>query len=224
MSTLKEMLAKSAWARTLDPQELARAEAGTFEREIPVGGFVCRKGEPVEHWIGVVDGLVKLSSDRVTGRTATLTGVPSGGWFGEGSMLKTESRKYDAVALRPSRVAYMRRATFQWLLDHSIPFNRYLLVQLNERLGQFISLVESERLLGTDGRVARCLASLFNPALYPGIGPRLDISQLEIGYLAGISRQRVNRALKTLEVAGLLRVEYGGVRVLDIDGLRGFAQ
>jgi hypothetical protein len=32
----------------------------------------------------------------------------------------------------------------------------------------------------------------------------------------------VNQALKTLEQAGLVRVEYGGVTVLDLDGLRHF--
>jgi hypothetical protein len=25
--------------------------------------IVCRKGEPVEHWFGVIDGLAKMSSD-----------------------------------------------------------------------------------------------------------------------------------------------------------------
>ena len=192
------------------------------ERHIPAGGFVCRKGEPVDHWIGVIDGLVKISSDLESGKTATLAGILSGGWFGEGSMLKTEVRRYDAVALRDSRVAYMRRDTFQWLLDHSIGFNRYLLVQLNERLGQFIGLLESERLLDTDARVARCLATMFNPVLYPGDNRQIAVSQEELGYLTGVSRQRVNRSLKVLQFAGYLKVEYGRITVCDLDSLRRF--
>ena len=98
----------------------------------------------------------------------------------------------------------------------------FLLVQLNERLAQFIAMVEYDRLLEPDARVARSLAAMFNPHLYPGIGPQLQISQEEIGYLAGLSRQRANQALKALEKAGLLRVEYGGITVLDLDGLRNF--
>lgn len=54
------------------------------------------------------------------------------------------------------------------LLDHSIPFNRYMIEQLNERLGQFIGMMENERLLDIDTRIARVLAALFNPVLYPG--------------------------------------------------------
>ena len=63
---------------------------------------------------------------------------------------------------------------------------------------------------------------MFNPYLYPGIGPQLQISQEEIGYLSDLSRQRVNQALKTLEQAKLLQVTYGGIVVLDLPGLRSF--
>lgn len=124
------------------------------------------------------------------------------------------------MALRDTRIALMSRATFQWLLDSSISFNRYLLQQLNERLGQFIATVEIDRLLGPDARVARCLAQLFNPLLYPGVGSRLEISQGEIGFLTGLSRQTVNQALRRLERDGLLAVQYGSVTVLSLDDLR----
>jgi len=224
MQSLNELLQAAAWAQALSAEELEHVRAGIALRTIPAGGFVCMKGEPVEHWMGVVDGLVKMTANWSSGKTTTFTGLPSGGWFGEGSMLKNEPRKYDVMALRESMVAYMNRSTFQWLLDHSIPFNRFLVVQLNERLGQFIGMMENERLLTTDARLARCLASLFNPLLYPGIGPQLDISQEEIGFLAGISRQRVNQALRTLEEAGLLRIDYGSITILDLPGLRCFGE
>jgi hypothetical protein len=51
---------------------------------------------------------------------------------------------------------------------------------------------------------------------------RLEITQEEIGYLARISRQRTNQALRTLEAAQLLRVEYGAVQVLDLNGLKDY--
>ena len=74
-------------------------------------------------------------------------------------------------------VARLPAATFDWLLDTSIPFNRYLLHQLNERVAQFIGKAEYDRLLDPDARVARCLAELFNPLLYPGMGMRLAITR-----------------------------------------------
>ena len=216
------MLRRTSWAQALSAEDFARAREGTIERLVPGGGYVCRKGEPVDHWHGVIEGLVKMSSDWLTGKTASFTGIAAGGWFGEGSVLKDEPRRYDMVALRDSRIACMRRETFHWLLDHNIAFNRFVINQINERLGLFIGLLESHRLLDADARVARTMAALFHPVLQPGIESRIAISQEEIGYLAGISRQRANRALRTLEDAGFLTTEYGGITVLDLEGLRRF--
>ena len=152
----------------------------------------------------------------------TFTGIPPGGWFGEGTVLKHEPYRYNIQALRSSLVAGIPAATFEWLLDRSIGFNRFVMNQLNERLGQFISAREIDRLSQPDLRVARSLGALFHPVLYPGVGSVLRITQQELGYLVGLSRQRVNQALCNLEAAGVIRVEYGGVRVLDLDGLRGY--
>jgi CRP/FNR family cyclic AMP-dependent transcriptional regulator len=222
VSPFKNMLRQTIWAQSLTPEQMVRVEAETVERTVPAGGYVCRKGDAVDHWIGVVEGLLKMSSISPEGKTVTFTGLLTGGWFGEGSLLKTEPRKYDVVALRDSRLAFMPRSTFNWLLDNSIGFNRFLLLQLNERLGLFISLVEYDRMLDTDARVARCLAAMFNPYLNPGMGRHLQISQEEIGYLCSTSRQRANQALQVLEKVGLLKVDYGSITILDLDRLRVF--
>jgi DNA-binding XRE family transcriptional regulator len=71
-----------------------------------------------------------------------------------------------------------------------------------------------------DLRVARSLAALFNPVLFPGVGDVLRITQQELAYLVGLSRQRVNEALTALEAQGTIRVEYGGLRILDLQALR----
>jgi CRP/FNR family cyclic AMP-dependent transcriptional regulator len=36
----------------------------------------------------------------------------------------------------------------------------------------------------------------------------------------GLSRQRVNEALTSLAASGAIKVEYGGLRVLDLGALR----
>ena len=222
VQTLIEHLRSTIWARSLSAAQMARAEHDCFEQFVPKGGFVCRKGEVLDSWIGIIDGLVKINNSSPEGKSVTFAGVPTGGWFGEGSLLKDQTRKYDVMALRDTRVARMPRATFEWLLEESLPFNRFLLMQLNERLGQFIGLVENDRTLDIDTRVARCLAAMFNSHLYPGLEKVVQISQEEIGYLSGASRQRANQALQLLEREGLLRLDYGGIRVLDLEGLRHF--
>jgi CRP-like cAMP-binding protein len=208
------------WLRLLATDERQRAVDDLRVSEALPGEFVCRMGRPVTYWFGVVDGLLKMSTDNAEGQTMTFTGVPPGGWFGEGTALKREVYRYNIQPLRTSLVAGLHVDTFHWLLDHSIGFNRFVMNQLNERLGQFIAAREIDRLNNPDIRVARSLAALFNPALYPGVGEMLRITQQELAYLVGLSRQRVNEALTALATQGSIRVEYGGLRILNLEALR----
>jgi CRP-like cAMP-binding protein len=157
-----------------------------------------------------------------TGRSVTFATFPANCWFGEGSILKQEPRKYDVVALRDSRVALMPAVTFFWLLDTSISFNRFIMNQLNERLGQFVSAFEHDRLDDLDARVAHTLVDMLHPQLYPSREYRIEISNEELGHLVGASRQRVSQALQVLEKSGLIKIAYRVITILDIDGLRDF--
>jgi CRP-like cAMP-binding protein len=213
-------LADIPWLKTLLADERERAVADIRVVHVDIGELLCRVGRPATFWFGVIDGLLKMSNDSSRGVPITFTGVPPGGWFGEGTVLKREVYRYNIQALRKSVVAGISVDTFHWLIDRSIPFNRFVMQQLNERLGQFIGAREIDRMNDPDVRVARSLAALFHPLLYPGVGNLLRITQQELGYLVGLSRQRVNEALHALQGLGLIRIEYGGLRVLDLDGLR----
>jgi CRP/FNR family cyclic AMP-dependent transcriptional regulator len=215
-------LAGIPWLEALDDAARVRALADLRVVRAEPGEIVCRVGRPAAFWLGLVDGLLKMSNDSASGLPMTFTGVPPGGWFGEGTVLKHEHYRYNIQALRSSLLAGITAETFDWLLDHSIGFNRFVMNQLNERLGQFIAAREIDRLTHPDEKVARNLAALFHPVLYPGVGTLLRITQQELGYLVGLSRQRVNEALRALQAARVIAVEYGGVRVLDLDGLRAY--
>ncbi len=208
------------WLAPLTAAERERVLPEIIAGDARPGDLVCRMGRPVTYWFGVIEGLLKMSSETAQGQTMTFAGLPSGGWFGEGTVLKREPYRYNVQALRASVVAGIPVDSFHWLLDHSIGFNRFIMNQLNERLAQFIAAREIDRLADPDVRVARNLAALFNPVLYPGVGQVLRITQQELAYLVGLSRQRVNEALAELQKTGLIRIEYGGLRVMDLDGLR----
>jgi CRP/FNR family cyclic AMP-dependent transcriptional regulator len=213
-------MAQIPWLALLSDSERLRIAAQIVVSDPMPGDYVCRMGRQATYWFGVIEGLLKMSTDSASGRSITFTGVPPGGWFGEGTAIKRESYRYNIMALRHSVVAGLPIDTFHWLLDNSIGFNRFVMNQLNERLAQFIEAREIDRSTDPDVRVARNLATLFNPTLYPGVGEILRITQQELAYLVGLSRQRVNVALNTLEKQGAIRIEYGGMRVLDLAALR----
>ena len=208
------------WLKLLEPRERERAFAAMRVAEVEAGECLCRIGRPATFWFGVIDGLLKMSNETALGMPVVFTGLPPGGWFGEGTVIKREAYRYNITALRRSVVAGLPVETFHDLLGRSIPFNRFIIQQLNERLGQFIGAREIDRLSDPDSRVARSLAALFHPVLYPRQEGVLRITQQDLAYLVGLSRQRVNEALQSLQQRALIRIEYGGVSVLDLDGLR----
>lgn len=220
MLTLARLMDIAPWAHDITAEEADKARRGITEKVWGSGAFLCHRGDRFNYWTGVIDGLIRFGMITREGKGATLAGLRTGAWFGEGSMLKNEPRQYDLVALRETRTALMHQSTFAWLFEHSTGFNRYLVRQLNERLGQFIGLAEIDRTLDATGRVARNIAWLFNPVFYPGGGITLVISQEEIGLLAGVSRQTANKAMQLLEDKNLISVTHNTITVRDLAALQ----
>jgi CRP-like cAMP-binding protein len=212
--------AQIPWVSALTADEREHVRQDMLVTIAQPGDYVVRIGRPVTYWFGLIEGLLKMSNDDRLGSAITFTGIAPGGWFGEGTVLKREPYRYNIQALRVSRVVGISTEMFDWLIGHSLGFNRFVMLQLNERLGQFIAAREIDRMGSPDLRVARNLAAMFEPKLYPGVAELLRITQQELAYLVGLSRQRVNEALKTLSACGWIRVEYGGLRVLNLDALR----
>ncbi|MES2945437.1 MAG: Crp/Fnr family transcriptional regulator [Pseudomonadota bacterium] len=221
---LHDFLETTSWRACLTPAQMDRVYLETVMRRFDAGSTVCLRGSPAMHWMAVVDGMLKVDTIAADGRATTFAGVPAGAWFGEGAALKGEARPYAVVAIRDSQVAFMPRQTFLWLIDDSRAFSRWVIDQLNARLGHYVALVESFRLHDATARVAYGVSELFNPQLYPATGPKLVISQEEIARLCGLARQNTHRALHKLEESGLLRIRYGVIEVLDLEGLQNMAR
>ncbi|WP_354684276.1 Crp/Fnr family transcriptional regulator [Cupriavidus necator] len=221
---MRDRLREAPWMQHLTPEQLARVERDTRVSCYPAGAVVCQQGAAALHWVGVLDGMVKVNTVAPDGRGTTFIGVSAGGWLGEGALLKRELRPYEVVTLRDSWIALVPAETFDWLFETSLGFNQFLVRQLNARLGQFVAVVESYRMQTTTAQVAICVAELFNPALCTATSEVLRISQEEIARLCGLSRQVVNRALHELEAGGLVRMQYGTIHVLDVSALHAFGR
>lgn len=221
---LSRFIEGSSWWKGLTADQAERVRRHATSRRYEAGATVCARGSPSVQWLGVIDGILKVETASPDGKSTTFAGVPSGAWFGEGAVLKGEPRPYGVVAIRDSLVASLPRETFLFLIDESRPFSRWVIDQLNARLGHYVALIENYRFQDSAGRVAYCLSELFNPHLYPGTQAQLPISQEEIARLSGLSRQNVNHSLHDLEHAGLVRIRYGVIEVLDLHGLQAYAR
>jgi CRP-like cAMP-binding protein len=171
----------------------------------------------VEGWYAVLNGLVKLQSVPIKGRLSTFLCVASGDWFGEGSALTVERRRYEVVAMRDTELLCLPHADFHYLRASSIEFNQFLVSQLSNRVSQAMALIESARLRTPEQRVALSLSRLFW-----GRTRKLNLSQDELANMVGISRQTANQALKALAERGLVTLEFGRVDIPDDEALTSF--
>lgn len=178
------------------------------------GAVMMPAGSAVEGWHAVLSGLVMLQSPASKGRSSAFIGVPDGEWFGEGSAMKPEPRKYNVVALRPTTLLCLPLPLFATLRESSLAFNQFLVQHLNMRLGQAMTIIEAGRTQSPEHRVALYLSRLFWRSTR-----RLNLTQDELGQLVGLSRQTVNRVLRALEELGIVSLDFGKVAIVDDEAL-----
>ncbi|ARN19573.1 Crp/Fnr family transcriptional regulator [Piscinibacter gummiphilus] len=217
---LADLLQDTPWFRVLTTDEQARVSADICERWYSAGSVVAHKGEAAQSWIGVADGLLKVSSVLASGKVVMFAGVPSGCWVGEGSVLKREVRRYDVVALRECRVLHLPASTFRALHESSLAFNQMLVGRLNSRLSLYVGMREIDRMSDPVARVARYIATFFDPVPYPHADASVHLAQSELAELAGLSRTTISLALRRLELEGLLTTQYGRILVHDLPALK----
>ena len=193
-------------------QERLRAEV--FATQGDKGTVMLPAGSAVQGWHAMLSGLVMLQSPASKGRSSAFIGVPDGEWFGEGSAMKPEPRKYNVVALRPTTLLCLPLPLFDVLRETHLAFNQFLVLHLNMRLGQAMTIIEAGRTQSTEHRVALYLSRLFWRSTR-----RLNLTQDELGQLVGLSRQTVNRVLQTLEGLGIVSLDFGKVAIVDDDAL-----
>lgn len=203
-------LASQPWLARLPHTLRTRVVEEVFTIKGDKGDVLLRAGEPVKGWYAVLSGLVKLQTQAADGRLSVFLGVAAGDWFGEGSALKSENRRYEVVALRETALMCMPLEVFEELRATSLEFNQALVVQMNKRLSQSMAVIEAGRVGSPQQRVALYLSRLF----WHGM-KRIELSQEELGHLAGLSRQTVNKVLQRMQQDGLVAVNFGRITILD---------
>ncbi len=220
--TPDELTDIAVWAGELTQDELAHAASGVRMKTFERGQHVAHFSDRVDAWHGVIGGVMRIGHVSDTGQVAGVSAILGGGWFGEGSIIKDEARRYDVVAVTDAEVAIMRGDTFRWLFANSVGFNRFLVQLLNERLGQFIAIVSRDRTSSAVVRLAHTIAVMYNPVLFPRTPRVIEMPQEDLGLFAGISRQITNKSLHALADDGLIQLMPTGLQVLDIEGLKDY--
>jgi CRP-like cAMP-binding protein len=216
-------LERCTWYSSLDERHARLIRSHAVSKLIQKQEIFFQRGDQPLFWCGVMSGLVRVSSTNVDGKVFSYGGLIEGGWFNETPILKNSPLQYEATALRDTDIVLIPSHVLNTLVKESLPFNQYLVNFLNQRVIAYSSSLRNQRTATVELSVAKNLAAIFNPVFYMGDRKAVDLSQEEIGYLCGLSRQRVNVAMKKLIELGLVKSGYRTVEIIDYDGLRFFS-
>lgn len=217
MSPTQRFLTTQPWFAALPRVTQMRVNESLVRTTGKRGDVMLQANAPVLGCYAVLSGLIKVQAVPVKGKSSSFVGVACGDWFGEGSALKTEPRRYEVIALRDTELLCLPLTEFDHLRATSIEFNQFLVSQLNLRVSQAMALIEATRLRTPEQRVALSLSRQFWNHTR-----KLSLSQDELAQLVGVSRQTVNRALQSLAQRGLVTLEFGRVDITDDDALTRF--
>jgi CRP/FNR family transcriptional regulator, cyclic AMP receptor protein len=176
-------------------------------------------------WLACARGAVRVSSTSVSGKQITLTYVEPGIWFGDVAIFDGDQRTHDCYAHGDTTTLNVAKADFRKILSQHSEFYEALLRLQSRRIRQLYGLVEDLNTLPLRARLAKQLNHLVRSYGVPclsqpdAIRISLQLAQEELAQLLGASRQRVNQELKQMEREALIRIEAGGLLVLDRTGL-----
>lgn len=200
-----------------------RLLAVAHRRMLARGESLFLKGSSPDALFGVVGGSLRVSVVAPGGREAVIAMLEPGHWFGEVSLLVGRERVYDTCAVDTTEMAVVAAADFHRLVaehpDVHMAFTRLVCL----RLRQALAWIDDVILMPLPVRLAHRLLTLDPHGQAPGErgsgsgsgGTLLGVSQEDLSFMLGVSRQSVNRQLKLWEEDGTLRVRYRSIELLN---------
>lgn len=197
---------------------------------LAAGQTLFARGAQAEGLCFVLAGALRVGSLGRDGSERPLTYLEPGQWFGEISLLDDLPRTHDAVAEGPSSVWLLPQRELQDWLNANPACWRELARLACAKLRASFEVLEDIAHLPLEQRLAKRLALVArgfdsggSTAAAPPAKSRLRLPQEQLALMLGVSRQTVNKALKSLAERGLLTLHYAEIELLDLAGLDALA-
>lgn len=168
-------------------------------------------------------GQIRLSVTSINGRESVLSIATPGQWFGEASLFAAEPRIHDACAMVDSELLMVPVAKFHDIVNQRPAYLLEFIRLICKRYKLTLERVDAIALLPFPVRLAQqLLAELHthSQGASAELEPVLRISQENVAYMLGASRQSVNRQLKEWEAKNILRLQYRRIILLNQGALQ----
>ncbi|SOY97783.1 putative transcriptional regulator; CRP/Fnr family [Cupriavidus taiwanensis] len=211
-----------AWFSQLPPAlRQALLDDGSLRRLV-AGETLFARGDRFDGLYCVASGTMQIHASGESGKAAVLGLLEPGTWFGEICLFDGLPRTHDARAASVATLWHVPRAALAQRLAQQPAWWQAFGQLLAAKTREAFHYVEEAQLLPPPARVARRLAAIAHGYgnLPDGSATRrVRIAQEQLAQMLGLSRQTVNHALRELEAHGLLRLQYGGIELLDLPAL-----
>lgn len=185
------------------------------------GRTLFAQGEPGKDLYIVERGAVEISVLSANGKKLSLNIMRVGDAFGEIAMLDDGVRTANATVIESATLLRASRSDLDALMKKDPELAAELIAMLCSRLRWVSQLVEDLGLLGIRERLASRLIVL--DGVFPERRGDLPLSQSELADFLGATRESINKALRTWQAEGLIRLSRGSIRILDRARLAGHA-
>ncbi|MGH7049325.1 MAG: Crp/Fnr family transcriptional regulator, partial [Acetobacteraceae bacterium] len=166
-----------------------------------------RQGDPGETLLIVLSGELRAGISEPDGREQVLRRLRPDDVVGEIALIDGNPRSADVRAIRRSRLLILERRVVLDELARDSAFSLALLRLLCERLRATSAALEAMLFHDSGTRLAAVLVSLSGGRE----GAHVDLTQSELGEIAGAARETVNKKLREWERAGMIAISPGRV-------------
>ena len=187
------------------------------------GREIFAKGSPGRSLMAVLRGSVKISSLSDSGREIVFTIFNAGEIFGEIATLDGDERSADATALTDCELLALNRRDLLPVLENRADLCMILLKVLCRKLRRTTEQVEDVIFRDLESRVAKALVQRVENVSLRGIhssSVELQLSQRELGNMAGGSRESVNKHLQIWHRQGLIDLSKASIMILDLEAIK----
>jgi CRP/FNR family cyclic AMP-dependent transcriptional regulator len=209
--------------RHLPAARITELAARMVRKLVPRGSLIFSKEDPGAALIGVVSGMVKISVPSADGREAVLNIINAGEIFGEMALLDGCPRSADAMAMSDCELVFIDRRDFINLLQSQPDVGIKVIEFLCARLRRTSEQVHDVMFLNAPARLAKALLQLAGKRQNSDAEHKAKITQREISQIIGLSREMTNKQLRIWERTKWVKLERGGVILLQTGPLQEIA-
>lgn len=211
-------LQRNRWLGTLPHPVLSEFAETASVRRLRHGELLAARGS-VSPGLGIIlKGAISASSFSGQGHEFALSMLEFGDLWGLAATLDSKGMLRDSRAYGDTEILLLPRAEFLATLGRHPTLGRTFVELLCQRIRTAHTIIDDLALRPLRQRLARLLCAL--SASREGDAPA-DVLQTQdaLAALLGVSRHAVNRELKVLEAAGLVRLGYGTLALTDVSQL-----